>query len=200
MFAPLASYGEWSNGTIYAVAFIIGIGFGFSLERGGLGNSRVMAMFFYLRNMTVLKVLFGAIVVGMTGILITHGLGWLDTGDEVFYIPRTFLYPMMAGGAIMGIGFAIGSYCPGTSVVGMATLKIDSFFFYFGLIVGMFIFAEAEPLFHEFYAGTKSGDMGVVTLPQMLGISPWIVWAAVVVMAGAGFYFGEKAEKKFGSS
>jgi hypothetical protein len=192
MMAPFAVLNEWGSMAQYIAALLIGVVFGFFLERGGLGNSRTMALFFYLRNMNVLKVLFGAIVIGMTGIVIMNSLGWMEY--ENIYIPPTFLYPMMLGGAIMGVGFAVGSYCPGTSVVGMATLKIDAFFFYGGLIIGIIIFGETAPLYEGFF---NSGDMGTLMLPQLLGLNQWVVWALVTAMAGGMFFLGGIAEKKF---
>jgi len=54
--------GHWGA---YVVFLLIGISFGFVLEMSGFGNSKKLAAQFYFKDMIVLKVMFGAIVVAM---------------------------------------------------------------------------------------------------------------------------------------
>ena len=105
---PLAILNNWGNGINFLLAFIIGGGFGFALERAGFGNSRKLALQFYLRDLTVFKVMFTAIITGMTGIIILSSIGVLDISS--IYINSTFLWPGIIGGLVMGVGFAIGGY------------------------------------------------------------------------------------------
>jgi hypothetical protein len=86
----------------------IGFGFGFALERAGFGNARKLAAQFYLHDMTVLKVMFTAIVVAMLLLFWASALLYLDM-DRVFINP-TYLWPGIAGGVILGMGFIIGGY------------------------------------------------------------------------------------------
>ena len=102
---------------------LIGFGFGFVLESSGFGNSKKLAAQFYFRDMTVLKVMFGAIVTAMV-LIFSHGrLGLLDF--NLVWVNPTYLWSGIVGGLIMGVGFIVGGFCPGTSLVAMATLKID---------------------------------------------------------------------------
>jgi len=91
-----------------AVYLAIGFGFGFALERAGFGNSRKLAAQFYLHDMTVLKVMFTAIVVAMLLIFLASGLMLLDF-ERVFVNP-TYLWSGILGGLILGMGFIIGGY------------------------------------------------------------------------------------------
>lgn len=185
---------EWSNEIELLFSFLIGIGFGFALERGGFGNSRKLALQFYFRDLTVFKVMFSAIATAMTGIIILSSLGWLDISNV--YINPTYIWPGIAGGLIMGIGFAIGGYCPGTSVVGLATFKIDAIYYLLGTIIGVGLFGETVPLFMRFFSGDLSGFLGTLRLSQILPLSTGVVGFLVVCMALGGFWGAEILEKK----
>ena len=106
---------------VYAV---IGIAFGMTLESAGFGNSKLLAAQFYFKDMRVFKVMFTAIIVAMTLIFLSSALGLLDY--NLIWVPPTYLWPGIVGGLIMGVGFIIGGFCPGTSLVGMATGKLDA--------------------------------------------------------------------------
>ena len=88
------------------VALAFGFAFGFILERAGFGDSRKLAGQFYLRDMTVLKVMFTGIVVAMLLIFLTSGLQLLDF--EKVWVNPTHLWPQLLGGLLRGVGFRIG--------------------------------------------------------------------------------------------
>ena len=115
----------------YLVYLGIGCCFGFILESSGFGDSRKLAAQFYFRELRVLKVMFTAIVVAMLLVFWATALGLLDYAD--INVNETWLWPGIAGGLIMGVGFILGGYCPGTSLVSVATLKIDGMFFLLGV-------------------------------------------------------------------
>ena len=102
---------------------LIGIGFGFFLERAGFGSARKLVSQFYLDDLAVFKVMFTAIVTAMLGV--TY-LGWMGVLDlSLVFMTPTYLWPMVVGGLVLGVGFVVGGYCPGTSVVGQVTGRID---------------------------------------------------------------------------
>jgi hypothetical protein len=175
----------------YVLAFIIGIGFGFFLESAGFGNANKLAAQFYFRDMTVFKVMFTAIIVAMSGLIFLQSFGYIDM-DLVFLNP-TYLWPGIAGGLIMGAGFIIGGYCPGTSVVGISTLKTDAFFSVAGGMTGMVIFAEVEPFVHSFFMSGFQGH--ALTLDSVLNIPAKYIGAVIVIGAVLAFWGAEKVEK-----
>jgi uncharacterized membrane protein YedE/YeeE len=109
------------------VALVLGIGFGFALEQAGFSSSRRLAGVFYGYDFTVLRVFFTAAITAMSGVLLLGYFGFLDT--EAIFVNPTWLFPAIVGGAIMGVGFVLGGYCPGTSVCAAAIGKIDAMFF-----------------------------------------------------------------------
>ncbi|KAA3609248.1 MAG: sulfurtransferase [Calditrichaeota bacterium] len=194
MFTPLYKFDFFGVEISFVVAVIIGIMFGFTLERAGFGDAKKLAHQFYFRDMTVLKVMFTAIIVAMIGTLLLNLVGILDM--SLIYLNPTYLGPQIAGGVIMGIGFVIGGYCPGTSLVASATGKVDGFIYIAGALFGMLIFGETFPLFQDF---TVSGFMGNAKLTDLLGLTPGVVAFLIILMALGMFWGAEILEKKFGA-
>src|SRR5512138_3588991 len=134
----------------YALAFgAIGFAFGAVLEMAGFGDTRKLAAQFYLREMTVLKVMFSAIAVAAVLLFLASAFGLLDL-DRVWVNP-TYLWPGIVGGLVMGVGFVVGGFCPGTSLVAAATLKIDGILFVLGALVGVGIFGEHVSSIESFW-------------------------------------------------
>jgi len=196
MFAPLSQMDFFSEMTGFVLAFLIGIGFGFVLERAGFGSARKLAAQFYFTDMTVFKVMFTAIVVAMIGIYYFNAFGWLDL--NLIFINPTYLWPQIIGGLILGFGFIIGGYCPGTGLVACATMKIDGIMFLLGVFAGIFAFSELFFLLEPLFTAGFLGEM--FTLDKLLGIRPGIIAFGIVLMALAGFYGAEKLEAKFNKS
>lgn len=92
----------------YAIFLLIGFLFGYVLEIAGFGVSNKLAAQFYFKELTVLKVMFTAIVVAMAGIFLTSALGLLDY--NLVWVNPTYLWPGIVGGLIMGVGFIIGGF------------------------------------------------------------------------------------------
>ena len=148
------------------MAFIIGIGFGFFLERGGFGSARLLAAQFYFTDMRVFKVMFTAIVTAMIGVFYLSWIGWVDI--SLIYYGNTYLLAQSLGGLILGAGFVIGGYCPGTSAVSIATGRIDGIIYALGGFFGIFIFGESYPLIEGFVNGNY---MGLINIPQLLNVN-----------------------------
>lgn len=193
MTAPLYKYGMFGDEISLIVAFVIGIAFGFVLERAGFGNARVLAAQFYFRDLRVLKVMFTAIITAMTGLFLLARLGIVDL--SLVYLTPTFLWPQITGGLLLGIGFVIGGYCPGTSCVSAATGRIDGLVYVLGMIVGLVAFAEVYPLMEHFAHSTA---LGQITFPALWNIPYGVLVLAVVAMAIAAFLAAEWAEGKLG--
>lgn len=193
MNAPYFKFGYFGDEISLVVAFVIGIGFGFFLERAGFGSGRKLAAQFYLTDLTVFKVMFTAIVTAMVGLFWLSVLGFVDL--SLVYVSQTYLVPQIVGGFVLGIGFVIGGYCPGTSCVAASTGKYDGMVYIGGIIVGVFVFGEMFPLLEDFYSATS---MGRITLPELFGMSYGLLVFLVVVMAIGGFAGAEWVERKLG--
>jgi hypothetical protein len=192
MNAPFYKFGLFGDPLSLVIAFLIGIGFGFFLERAGFGSAKKLTAQFYLTDMAVFKVMFTAIVTAMLGLFYLAWLGAVDL--SLVYVSPTYLLPQAAGGLLLGIGFVVGGYCPGTSCVSAATGRLDAFAFLGGIFAGILAFGEVFPWMEGFYSSTP---MGSITLPEILGISHGLTVFLVAVMAIGGFAGATWVEKRF---
>jgi len=176
-------------------AVVIGFAFGFVLERAGFGRASKLTAQFYLTDMTVLKVMFGAIVTAMTGLVLASGLGLVDlqSVSEGIASP-TFVWPMLVGGLLLGVGFIVSGYCPGTSAVSTASGNLDGLLTFAGVIIGSVLYGEVQPLLHGFHV---SGDLGPLFLYQVLGVPAPVLALGVALMAMGAFLGAERLERVF---
>ena len=182
MNAPFYKLGAFGDEVSLILAFLIGIGFGFFLERAGFGSAKKLVSQFYLDDLSVFKVMFTAIVTAMLGATYLSWAGFLDL--SLVYLVPTYWIAQVVGGLLLGVGFVVGGYCPGTSVVSTATGRLDGLVFVLGFAAGTLGFALMFPLVKGLYA---AGDLGTKTLPQVLGIPHGILVFGVVLMAVGGF-------------
>jgi hypothetical protein len=191
MNAPFFKFGYFNADVSLIIAFVIGIAFGIALERGGFGRATILAAQFYFTNMRVLKVMFTAIVTAMIGLYYLAVIGFLDL--SLIYLTPTNLLPMAVGGLAAGVGFVIGGYCPGTSMVAVATGKIDAIVYLAGMLFGIFVFGEMFPSIENFFNSTS---LGSITLPQYFNMPYGLVVFLVILMAIGAFAAAEWGEKK----
>jgi uncharacterized protein len=191
---PLAKVLHWNSLTISIAAVFIGFGFGFSLERAGFGSAKTLAGVWYGYNFAVIRVMFTAIVVAMLGLFGAYYLGIVDL-DLVFVNP-TYLWPQIVGGFIFGLGFNLGQYCPGTSLVSVATGKLDGAVFLAGFSAGVLLFTETFPMVEGFYG---AGSMGRFLLPDLLHVPAGVVVLGVVCIALGAFALTHVLDRKLGN-
>lgn len=190
MTAPLTETGALGPIGELVVAPIIGFGFGWFLERGGLGYAPKLAGQFYLTDFTVFKVMFSALVTAMLGAFWLDQVGLLDL--RLVYVPDTFVAPQAVGGAIFGAGFLLGGLCPGTSCVAAATGRLDGLGVIGGMLVGMALFNTMFDRVASFYGSTP---LGAMTLPDLLGVTRGVGVASVAILALAGFALVTRLER-----
>ena len=194
MIFPLIETEAGTGGAALGVALALGVAFGFALERAGLGSARKLAGQFYGRDLTVLKVMFSAIVTAALGVFWLSRLGLLDASRV--YVPPTYLLPQAVGGAVFGIGLVAAGLCPGTSCVAAATGRRDGLAVVGGMLAGVLLFAVAFPLIAGFYDSTPRGTL---TFPDLLHVSPAVATAALVAMALGMFAGAERWERRAGA-
>ncbi len=175
----------------YTFAILAGFAFGFVLERAGFGSTRKLAAQFYLRDMTVLKVMFTAIVTAMLGLVALRTAGLVDF--DAIYVNPTSMPPQVVGGLIFGAGFVIGGYCPGTSLVAAVTGNLDAMAFVAGAGAGILGFAGVYGKIEHF---AKSGANQRILLTDWLHLSFGVVALLVTLLAFAMFAGAELIERK----
>lgn len=189
--APLIKFEYFGREFGIIIAMFLGFGFGFFLEKAGFGSGKKLCDVWYGRDFAVIRVMFTAVIVAMMGIFGLHYLGLLDL--DLLYINPTYIPSQIVGGFLLGAGFSIGGYCPGTSAVAISSGKLDGLIFTLGFIVGVIGFSEMFPLFENFY---NSGSMGRKLLYETLGISPGLNTLLVILMAVGTFWLVGKIEAK----
>lgn len=171
-----------SNEMNYLVALIMGVGFGFALEQAGFSSTRKLVGLFYGYDFTVLKVFFTAGVTAMIGVLVLSHLGLLNI-DLIFVNPM-FVKSAILGGLIMGAGFIIGGFCPGTSAAAAAVGKVDAMAFIGGSVLGILAFTESYPLIEDIYLAS---NLGPVLISDFFGLSR-VAFALVLTLVAIGAF------------
>ena len=175
----------------FIIAIFIGIAFGFVLEQAGFSTSKKLVGMFYGYDFTVLRVFFTAGVTAMIGVIALGHFGLLDL--SLIYINPTFLWSALVGGVIMGLGFVIGGFCPGTSICAAAIGKIDAMFFVVGSFFGVLIFAEGYPIFEGLF---NAANWGNPTFFSVIGVSQGMFAFLLTFVAVGAFWITTLIENK----
>jgi hypothetical protein len=142
---------------------ILGIAFGFLLQKGGVAKYHILIGALLLEDFTVAKVMLSAIVVGMVGVLAMNYFGWIQ-----LQIKPTRYAANIFGGLLFGVGFGLIAYCPGTGAAAIGQGNFDAIFGVLGLIAGSYIFAEASSFLE--LTINKWGDRGKITLADLINV------------------------------
>jgi hypothetical protein len=187
--APLVLSTHMGHGAQMVIAVLVGVGFGFVLERAGFGRADNLASIFYGRDFRVMRVMFTAIVTAMLGLYFLDLFGVMALGN-IGLLP-THLLPQLVGGLLLGAGFIIGGYCPGTSLVATMSGKVDGMFFVGGLFLGSVLFT----LSYEWFAGFHSGShMGRLLLHEYFGLPSAVVVLGVTLFAAFALWGAGRIE------
>lgn len=179
---------EWN----YIAALLIGIAFGWVLERAGFSTSRKLAGVFYGYDFTVIKVFFTAAIVAAVGLLVLNQIGLVDF--SLIWMPTTFIAPTIVGGVIMGFGFVIGGFCPGTSVCAAAIGKIDALVFVGGIVLGIFFYSLTyETLWEKLRMSTS---IGKVKIGELIGLSDGVTALLFISFGLFAFWLVDFLKKK----
>lgn len=189
---PIIPLFEISEEINLLIAFLIGLGFGFTLEQAGFSSSRKLAGMFYGYDITVLKVFFTAAMTAMLGLLFMNYLGMIDM--SIVYVNDYYMSSAIVGGVIMGAGFIIGGFCPGTSVCAAAIGKIDAMYFIGGSLIGILLFGQTYPLWEQLH---NAQHLGSIKLSDSIGITDGLLGLLVIGAAVLMFWIGELAERRF---
>jgi uncharacterized protein len=187
--SSLLTMPEWLD---LLIALLIGIGFGFSLEQAGFSSSRKLVGMFYGYDTTVIKVFFTAAIVALIGSQLLSFFGLLNL--NMVFVNEFYVTSSIVGGVIMGAGFIMGGFCPGTGLSALSIGKIDAMVFFAGGLTGAFLFAETYPLIQNL---ANRSYKGPVKINEVMGISSGLFIFLLIIAAVIMFWLAEAAEKKF---
>jgi len=161
---------------------LLGAAIGATLEAGGLGNPRKLTGVFTLRDPTVVIVMPAAIVAAMLVLLVAtlFGAQWAR-----YFTPPTLYAGQALGGFVFGVGFFLGGYCPGTSVVGLASGRLDALPFIGGMVGGYYAW---DAMRESVRGWLERAPRGSDTLPALIGLDPRLFAAILVAAAAAAIW------------
>ena len=171
-------------GTDQILGLLTGIAFGFLLQKGRVLRFEKQVGAMLLKDMTILKFMLSAIIVGMVGVALLSSMGIITMSHKPMNVGA-----ILVGGALFGAGWAIMGYCPGTSVGALGEGRWHAIFAIAGMVAGAAVYAELYPFFKT--TVLSWADFGKIGLPEALGVSPWIVIAVFIVMVLALFRWFE---------
>ncbi len=162
--------------SILSGGLILGILFGFFLQKGQLTKYQVIVGQFLFRDFTVLKVMLTAIVVGGIGVYALKSMGLVS-----LHVKPALMVAVPLGGLVFGVGMVLLGYCPGTGVAAAAEGHRDAMWGVFGMMVGAAFFAEIYDALRTTLL--KWYDLGPITLPEMTGLPAWLMLGVLTIGA-----------------
>ncbi|MDD2389824.1 MAG: YeeE/YedE thiosulfate transporter family protein [Desulfobacterales bacterium] len=155
------------------LALLLGIIFGFLLQKGGVTHLDVIINQLRLTDFTVVKIMLSAVITGMIGVHFLKALGMARLHPK----PGSFGSSVI-GGLIFGVGFGVLGYCPGTIAGAVGQGFLDALTGGIpGILIGAELFAVVYPKLN--HTVLNRGNFGELTLPELLNLSPWVVVASV---------------------
>ncbi|SMR83175.1 hypothetical protein SAMN04488030_3086 [Aliiroseovarius halocynthiae] len=126
------------------IVLALGIGalFGFVLDRIGATNPTVLIRMLSLRSLGLMKAILLAIGVGSIMMFGGQMTGLVDVGHMSV---KTAYVGVFVGGLLLGAGWAVSGFCPGTGVCAAATGRKDALFFILGGLLGAAAYMVTYP-------------------------------------------------------
>lgn len=171
--------------TTLLLGLITGIVFGFLLQKGRVLRFETQVGAMLLQDMTIMKFMMSAMLVGMVGI-------YLMVDAEIIILSHKSMNvgAILTGGMLFGAGWSIMGYCPGTALGALGEGRLHAVFAIGGMIAGASLYARAYPFLKDTLIAWK--DFGRIALPDSLGVSHWICIACFWIISLFLFLWFEK--------
>ncbi len=161
------------------LGFIFGVLFGSILTLSRVIRFEKQISALLLKDMTIVKFMFSAVIVGAIGINLLNSFGLIE-----LHLKPMMFGAIVIGGILFGLGWSLTGYCPGTAAASLAEGRIHAIFAILGMLVGSAIFAHSYPILKPLL---NFGNLGEITIYQYFGISPFVV--IFIFALGALFLF-----------
>lgn len=166
------------------LGLVTGILFGFVMQRARVIRYDKQIGALLLKDMTIVKFMFTAILTGMVGIYLLGDFNYLTVTGRPFVIGGAVI-----GGGLFGLGWALLGYCPGTSWGALGEGRMDAFVGILGLLTGAAIYAE---IYSALSPVLNWGNFGNITIPEAIGVNHWFIIIPFVAIGILLFIWFEK--------
>ena len=146
--------GDWISGLLF------GIGFGFLLQKAGVSDYNVLIGALRLTDLTVIRVILSAILVGSIAIYVLGRLGMVRPHTKPTHYASNII-----GGLIFGVGFGLWGYCPGTGAAALGQGSWGAACGILGMLIGSYIYALTAPNMKKL---ASIGDRGKLIVPELI--------------------------------
>jgi len=165
------------------LAIILGIFFGFALQRVGATNPQNIINMLRLKDLHLMKTIFFAIGISSTLLFLLMAVGVIDAGH--LSVKSSYI-GVIVGGAMLGLGFAVAGYCPGTSLTALADGRKDALIFVGGGLLGALLYTlvygsiKGTWLFDKIAGGKVMLAIGSDKFQALLPMIPGTLLAAIL--------------------
>lgn len=164
---------------------LFGMLFGFFLQRGHILRFEKQVNLLRFKDMTVLKYMLSATLVGMIGLQLLEQTLHLDLPSK-----PAFMFAIIVGGLTFGLGWAIVGYCPGTLFGAMGEGRTDAVWAFLGSAVSAVTYIWIHP-FSQININPVLAYRSL-DLDLMLHVNPWFVIGVFGVICVALFWWLER--------
>ncbi len=155
---------------------VIGFFFGGGLVLGGLADPDKIVGTLRLKDFHAMRTIGVFVLVGMLGTWILQ-----MAGVAHFSVKPAALLGVSVGGALLGTGFGMTGYCPGTGLACAVSGRIDALITVLGMFAGALAFILG---YDELVVPIdKTANLGKITLPDWTHTSP-ALWVLPIVIGG----------------
>ena len=167
---------------------ISGIAFGFLTQKGQVLRYEKQLGALRLQDMTIIKFMFTAILVGTVGLHLLNDLGVIES----LRVRPISLGALLIGGSLFGVGWAMFGLCPGTAVGALGEGRWHVVPGLLGMLLGAGIFAKLEPFLTANVVSL--GQFEATTIPAALGLHHWIFIPLMIAGVLLLFWWFEKKD------
>jgi hypothetical protein len=145
---------------------LMGIVFGFALEKSRVFEPGIIVGQMQLRNFIMLKVFLTAVATGALVLAVLNGFGWVKLQ------PKAALYAAdIVGGLVLGVGIALAGACPGTTLAQVGVGYRDALFTLAGGLAGAVAFSYAQAALSKSFLGSGGGK---IIFTDLIGVPYWV--------------------------
>ena len=170
------------------LAILIGLFFGFVLQKSGAANPQRIVQMLRLKDFHLMKAILLGIRVSSLLLFVLFVLLALGVIDPGHLSVKASYIGVPLGGAILGAGWAISGFCPGTGVVAAGAGRKDALLFILGGLLGAFFFMliygilESTALFSSLGGKATLAETGVEKYTTLVPTVPALVVAGGIAV------------------